>query len=119
ARQAEIVRDFKAAWKAKDINAIVALLDPDATSIADGGGVVAAALHPIEGRDQIAATFARIAGFVPDLELLERTVNGRPGLVAQRDGQTDVVISFDIVGDRIQHIWSVRNPEKLHAWMID
>ena len=35
ARQARIVRDFKQAWEAKDINALIGLLDPDATATAD------------------------------------------------------------------------------------
>jgi RNA polymerase sigma-70 factor (ECF subfamily) len=50
------------------------------------------------------------------LELVERTVNGQPGLVAQLDGVTVSVLAFDIVGDRIKHIWAVLNPEKLRPW---
>jgi RNA polymerase sigma-70 factor (ECF subfamily) len=26
------------------------------------------------------------------------------------------VFAFDVAGDRIRHIWVVRNPEKLHPW---
>ena len=48
--------------------------------------------------------------------LVERTVNGRPGLVAQQDGRTLTVFAFDIAGDRINRIWAVRNPEKLRHW---
>src|ERR1700743_3853037 len=51
-RQAGLVRDFKQAWEAKDIEALVGLLDPGATVVADGGGLVTAAVHPIEGRQQ-------------------------------------------------------------------
>ena len=54
ARQAGIVRDFKQAWEAKDIDALIGLLDPDATAIADGGGLVSAVLRPVEGGEQIA-----------------------------------------------------------------
>ncbi|HEY2579816.1 MAG TPA: RNA polymerase subunit sigma-24, partial [Streptosporangiaceae bacterium] len=43
------------AWEAKDINALIGLLDPGATVIADGGGLVSAALRPIEGSEQIAS----------------------------------------------------------------
>ena len=84
ARQAGIVRDFKRAWEAKDIDALIGLLDPDATVIADGGGLVSAALRPIEGREQIARGAVDLAALVPGLTLLERTVNGQPGLVAQQ-----------------------------------
>jgi RNA polymerase sigma factor (sigma-70 family) len=116
-QQAGIVRHFKRAWEAKDINALLGLLDPDATVIADGGGLVSAALHPIEGAEQIARYLADLAARTPgDVTMLERTVNGQPGLVAQQDGITVTVFAFDIAGDRITHVWAVRNPEKLRAW---
>jgi len=53
---------------------------------------------------------------VPRLTLLERTVNGQPGLAAQQDGVIVTVFAFDIAGDRIRHIWAVRNPGKLRPW---
>ncbi len=116
AQRADIVRDFKQAWEAKDIDALIGLLDPDATAIADGGGLVSAALRPIEGAEQVARYVVDIAGRAPNLTLLERAVNGQPGLVAQQDGVTVVVAAFDVAGDRITHIWAVRNPEKLRPW---
>lgn len=117
AQQATLVRNFKDAWEAKDIGALVGILDPDATVIADGGGLAAAALHPIQGRDEIVRAFLEIAALVPDLTLLERTVNGQPGLVAQQDGVTVTVFAFDVAGDRIKHVWAIRNPEKLRPWI--
>jgi RNA polymerase sigma-70 factor (ECF subfamily) len=117
ARQAAIVRDFKRAWEARDINALIGVLDPAATATGDGGGVVSATLHPIEGGEQIAHFFADIAARAPDVTLLERTVNGQPGLVAQLDGGTVVVFAFEVAGDRIKHIWAVLNPNKLRPWM--
>jgi RNA polymerase sigma-70 factor (ECF subfamily) len=117
AQQAGIVRDFKQAWEAKDIDALIGLLDPDATTIADGGGLASAALRPIQGGEQIARYLVDIAGRAPsDMTFLERTVNGQPGLVAQQDGSTVTVFAFDVAGDRIKHIWAVRNPEKLRPW---
>jgi RNA polymerase sigma-70 factor (ECF subfamily) len=116
AQRADIVRDFKHAWEAQDIKALVGLLDPDATAVSDGGGLATAAPHPIEGGEQIARYFVDLAGRAPELIALERTVNGQPGLVVRQDGVTAVVIAFDVVGDRIKHIWAVRNPEKLRPW---
>jgi RNA polymerase sigma-70 factor (ECF subfamily) len=116
AKHADIVRDFKDAWEAKDIDALIGLLDPDATAIADGGGLVSAELRPIEGGEQVARAVVDIAGRAPDLTILERTVNGRPGLVAQQDGVTVTVFAFNVAVDRITHIWAVRNPEKLRPW---
>jgi RNA polymerase sigma-70 factor, ECF subfamily len=116
AQRADIVRDFKQAWEAKDLEALIGLLDPNATAIADGGGLVSAELHPIEGGDHIARLVVDVASRVPNLTILERTVNGQPGLVAQQDGLTVMVMAFDMAGDRIKHIWAVRNPEKLRPW---
>ena len=117
ARQATIVREFKQAWEAKDIDAIVGLLDPRATVASDGGGLVSAALHPVEGAQAIARYYLEIADRMPeDVTFLERTVNGQPGLVAQQGGVTVTVLAFDVVGDRIKHIWAIRNPEKLRPW---
>jgi RNA polymerase sigma-70 factor (ECF subfamily) len=117
ARQAAIVRAFKAAWEAKDIDALIGLLDPNATAIADGGGLATTFLRPIEGGEQIARAWVEIANRAPsDMTFLERTVNGQPGLVAQQDGVTMTVFAFDVAGERIKHIWAVRNPEKLRPW---
>ena len=118
AEQAGLVRSFRQAWEAKDIDALVGVLDPDATVIADGGGLVPAALEPIEGRDLIARYVVDLMSrALAGLTLLERTVNGQPGLVAQQDGVTVTVFAFDVAGDKISRIWAVRNPEKLRLWM--
>ena len=117
AQHAEIVRNFKRAWQAKDINALIGLLDPDATATADGGGLALTFLRPIEGGEQIARAWVELANrATSDMTLYERTVNGQPGLVAQQDGVTVTVFAFDVAGDRIKHIWVVRNPEKLRPW---
>jgi len=116
ARQATIVRDFKQAWEAKDIGALIGLLDPEATAIADGGGLVLAALRPVEGGEQVARYLVALAARSASLTLLERTVNGQPGLVGQQDGVTVTVFAFDVSDDRITRIWAVRNPEKLRPW---
>ncbi len=112
----EVVRDFKQAWDARDIPALVELLDPDVVAVADGGGVVSAALQPILGRDAVTRTVIDISELAPDLTLHERTVNGEPGLVAEQYGAIVTVFAFDVVGQRIKTIWAVRNPEKLRRW---
>jgi RNA polymerase sigma factor (sigma-70 family) len=115
---AGIVRNFKRAWQANDIGALLSLLDPDATVVADGGGLATAAMHPVEGARSIAEFLIGLNrhGSPGDL-LLERTVNGQPGLVAQQGGVTVTVFAFEVVHDRITNIWAIRNPLKLRPWL--
>ncbi|MFF7250676.1 RNA polymerase sigma factor SigJ [Embleya sp. NPDC008237] len=117
AHQAGLVADFKRAWDAQDINALVGLLAPGATFTVDGGGVVAAALHPVEGGEGIARYLTDLAVRASGgLMVLERTVNGRAGLVIEHEGVIVAVYAFDVAHDRITRIWAVRNPDKLHPW---
>jgi RNA polymerase sigma-70 factor (ECF subfamily) len=116
ARRAEVVKDFQRAWEAKDVKALVALLDPAAVMVADGGGQVSTVLRPVVGGEQIARYLVGIGKLAPELTILARTVNNRPGLIATYDGVTVTVAAFEVVDDRITRIWAVRNPEKLTSW---
>jgi RNA polymerase sigma-70 factor (ECF subfamily) len=115
--QASIVRAFKQAWETRDIDALVGLLDPHATATADTGGLATALPGPIEGSEQIVRACLEVARMAPDLTILERTVNGQPGLVAQQDDVIVTVFAFEVAGDRIKRIWAIRNPEKLRPWV--
>jgi RNA polymerase sigma-70 factor (ECF subfamily) len=95
------------------------LLAPDATATGDGGGLVRAELRPVEGAEQVARFFVDRASAESHVRLLERTVNGQPGLVAQLDGVTVAVLAFDVADDRIKHIWAILNPDKLRPWTAD
>jgi RNA polymerase sigma factor (sigma-70 family) len=118
ADQARILRNFKRAWETADIEALVGLLDPGATAIADGGGLVSAALHPIEGAEQIARYLTGVISRPRRaVTLAERVVNGQPGLVAQENGIIVTVFAFQVAGDKIQRIWAIRNPDKLRPWI--
>ncbi|MFF4175893.1 RNA polymerase sigma factor SigJ [Streptomyces sp. NPDC001750] len=116
AGRADVVRHVKEAWETKDVAALVGLLDPAAVMTADGGGMVGTVLHPVEGGARIARYMVAIADKAPGLELLERSVNGVPGLVARRAGVVVTVASFEVSDGRVSRIWAVRNPEKLRPW---
>ena len=61
AGQAGIVRDFRLAWEAQDIGALIGLLDPGATVTGDGGGLVSASPEPVEGAEQVAGYLVWLA----------------------------------------------------------
>ncbi|MFG2101062.1 RNA polymerase sigma factor SigJ [Micromonospora echinaurantiaca] len=116
AQQADIVRAFKQAWEARDITALVGLLAPDATATGDGGGLVRSEPRPVDGAERIARFLVERAGPVAGMVIVERVVNGEPGLVAQLDGVPVAVYAFRVAGDRIKHIWAILNPDKLRPW---
>ncbi|MFD6456116.1 RNA polymerase sigma factor SigJ [Nocardia sp. NPDC055165] len=116
AQRADVVRDFKRAWETSDMEALIGLLDPTAIATADSGGLAPAFREPITGSEHIASAWIEIATRGPQVALLERTVNGQPGLVAQFRNAVISVYAFDIVGTRITRIWAIRNPEKLRLW---
>ena len=113
--QLGVVRSFKRAWEARDVAGLIGLLDANATLTADGGGLVSAARQPIEGAEQIARYLVEMANR-SGVTLLEHTVNGQPGLVAQQDGVIVTVFAFSLGDGAVKNIWAVRNPDKLRRW---
>jgi hypothetical protein len=86
-------------------------------AIADGGGLVPAALDPIHGGEQIARYLTDLTARAPGMTIVERMVNDQPGLVAHHQGVLAAVFAFGIAGDRISRIWAVRDPDKLRPWL--
>lgn len=111
--RARLVGAFKDAWEAGDIDALIGLLDPDATVVADGGGLGGSVTG---GREAIARACLDLAERTPGLTILERAVNGQPGLISSHEGVTRAVLAFHITGEEIKHIWAVFDPETLTTW---
>lgn len=111
-----VVRRLRLAWEAGDVAALIGLLDPDVVMVADGGGVAGAALRPVRGAAAVARYIIGIAEHTEELTLVEREVNGRAGLVAERAGAPATVAAFEVSGGRIVRAWAVRNPDKLRLW---
>jgi RNA polymerase sigma-70 factor (ECF subfamily) len=116
AQDAVVVRDLKRAWEDNDVDALIRLLDPEVTAVGDGGGVVRALEHPMRGSERIVRGMLRFGPRQSGQTLLERTVNGRPGLVGRQDGAVVTVYSFGVSDHRVRHLWAMRNPEKLRSW---
>jgi RNA polymerase sigma factor (sigma-70 family) len=117
ARHSAIVQSFADALQAGDVAAVLRMLDPDATAIADGGGKVRAAREPIRGAAAIAEHYLGVLSARPGLHVRASIVNGAPGLVVELAGRTTAVIAIGVSdAGLIERIWAVRNPEKLGAW---
>src|SRR5215213_9727400 len=127
ARQ-QVTQRFLEATTNGDLDALMEVLAPGVTLVADGGGRVLAARRPIQGADKVArfllsiSTEERVVKFLeavtteplPDLLRARITqVNGGPGIVVTYEGTPITSIVLDVLGSVVQTINLVANPDKL------
>ena len=113
--QRRLLERFAQALQQPDIETLRALFAEDALHVSDGGGVVAATLHPLHGAERLARLYLQIAlqqrkhGVHHQLHQL----NGAPALLSW-DGDTLISASWiDDDGEHITAIHALRHPEKL------
>ena len=128
ATRQRVTERFLTATASGDLNALMEVLAPGVTLVADGGGRARAPLRPIHGADKVArfllsiSTEDNVAKFLeaisteplPDL-LRTRIaqVNGGPGIVVTYESTPVTTIVLDVLGGVVQTIHLVANPEKL------
>jgi RNA polymerase sigma-70 factor (TIGR02957 family) len=101
---------FQQAVETGDLRQLLDILAPDVVLLADGGGVVRAALAPVTGADTVARVLSRIAAAA---SLHPAQVNGYPALIIRLDGEIDTVMAARVDGGLITGLYAVRNPGKL------
>jgi RNA polymerase sigma-70 factor (TIGR02957 family) len=101
---------FQGAVETGDLQRLLDILAPDVALLADGGGVVQAALEPVVGAGLVADVLGRIATAA---SLQPAQVNGYPALILRLNGKLDTVIAVRIDDGLITGLYAVRNPEKL------
>lgn len=108
----ELLGRFLDAARGGDLTTLTDLLAEDVVAWNDGGGRTRAALHPIQGRDRVAAF---IAGLGSRYGLGAASIveaNGAPAVWTHIDGQEQLAM-FDIRNGRIHTIYAVLNRDKL------
>jgi len=123
AAQRELLTRLIAAVAEQQIDTVVGLLSDDALLVSDGGGVVTAAIRPVEGRERIARVLVHIgarARAEGPVDMRFATINGEWGILLSRAGRVETALTVELRGDRARRIFVVRNPEKLErvdsAW---
>ena len=112
--QRRLLERFAQALQQPDIETLRALFAEDALHVSDGGGVVAATLHPLHGAERLARLYLQIAlqqrkhGVHHQLHQL----NGAPALLSW-DGDTLISASWIDDDEHITAIHALRHPEKL------
>jgi RNA polymerase sigma factor (sigma-70 family) len=111
AEQRRVVDAFFAAARDGDFEGLVAVLDPDVVSRADGGAMRPEVTAITRGAREVAAralTFARLSPYVrPAL------VNGAAGVVVVPHGEPFAVMGFTVAGGKIVEIDAITDPARL------
>jgi RNA polymerase sigma-70 factor (ECF subfamily) len=110
--QQEVVDRFLAALRNGDLQGLLDVLAPDVAMVADGGGVVAAVRHPIEGAERVATFLVRGLQSL-DIEASAIWLNGSPAIRLDIAGELNAAVSLAVESGRITRIYAIRNPHKL------
>ncbi|MGV9797151.1 RNA polymerase sigma factor SigJ [Mycobacterium sp. NPDC003449] len=113
---ADVVNRFKTAFVNGDIDRLLPLLESGVDVVTDGGGQVTAALRTIDGVDKVGRYLAGIRRLAAPMRIESAQINGRLGLVFRTAAGPVCVMSFDIAGRTVRHMWLTLNPCKLRYW---
>ena len=126
--QRRVTERFLEATSTGDLEGLMAVLSPEVTLAADGGGRALAPRRPIRGADKVArfllavATEERMARFlrsvgsepiVADLRVRVAPVNGGPGILVVSGDKPISALVLDVSEGVVRTIHLVANPEKL------
>jgi RNA polymerase sigma-70 factor (TIGR02957 family) len=109
--QQAVVERFLAALRTGQLQELMEVMAPDVVLVADGGGIVPAALAPIHGAEPVARLLARVhrvATFATTTVWLNGAHAGR----LEMDGELTTA-SLVVENGRVTRIYVVRNPRKL------
>jgi RNA polymerase sigma-70 factor (ECF subfamily) len=109
----QITQRFFRAVAGEDMDGLLDLLSDDVVLYSDGGGKVAAGMHPIYGADKVARLMMATVRKSPEYRYRVVSVNGQPGVVVYVDGEPQGVIAADIEEGAITRMYAVVNPDKL------
>ena len=113
---AGVVRAFAAAARDGDLAGLVAVLDPDAVLVSDGGGVVTAARRPVIGADRAARFLLGALRKNPGAEVAEEQTADGLGFVLREAGRVTGVVTLVVIAGAITELRMMRNPDKLVLW---
>ena len=122
-----VTERFLEAATGGDLEALMEVLSPGVTLVADGGGRALAPRRPVRGADKVARFLVAVANEEQTARFLESVgsepsgevrvhlapVNGGPGVVITSEGEPISALILDISDGVVQTIHLVANPEKL------
>ncbi len=111
ARQREVVDAFFSAARGGDLDALVAVLDPEVVLRSDWGARRPAA--PVEIRGAAAVAGQALMFSRPTARLIPALVNGAAGVVVTMSGRPVALMGFTVAGRRVVEIDAVADPDRV------
>ncbi|MGH8969716.1 MAG: sigma factor-like helix-turn-helix DNA-binding protein, partial [Actinomycetes bacterium] len=111
--QQQVVERFLAALTTGDMQGLMDVLAPDVVLVSDGGGLVRAVRHPIEGMERVAALLSRFSQYAPNAEVATLLLNGAVAARIDIDGEIATAVSLTVENGRIARLYAILNPQKL------
>src|SRR5437868_5820460 len=108
--QQEVVERFLVALRTGRLQELMEVMAPDVVLIADGGGLAAAVLVPVNGAERVARLLARAS--LSALASKTMWLNGAPGARIEVAGEP-AAVSLVVEDGRVTRVYLVRNPQKL------
>jgi RNA polymerase sigma-70 factor, ECF subfamily len=97
-----------------DVEALMEVLAPGVTLVADGGGRARAPRRPVYGADNVARFLVAVATRPgQDVQASLAQVNGGPGIVVTSEGEPVAALVLDVAGGVVRTVHLVANTEKL------
>ncbi|CPW72145.1 Hypothetical acetyltransferase%2C GNAT family [Mycobacteroides abscessus] len=107
---ADIEREFAA--RDTPVQAEVAsLADPTICELLTARGYLLVSFEDVVAR--VAIGLSRAAAEFPDVRMEFSTFNSTPALLIYTEGRLDVVLAVSIADGKVEHIFAIRNPDKL------
>jgi RNA polymerase sigma-70 factor (ECF subfamily) len=115
--QRRLLQRLVAAMQRPDLHSLRALFADDAIHISDGGGLVRAALRPLQGAERLARLYLQLAAQRPGpvVRFEPATLNGAPAMLVYEGDRlaTALWIDVDDDGEHIAAVHALRHPDKL------
>lgn len=115
-QQERLTTQFMRASVTGDMQGLLALLADDVVFTGDGGGKARTGLRPVHGPDKVArGMLGGMRWLPPDTRPAIMQINGQIAIVGFSGDQAVGLVLLDTDGERVHHVYTVVNPDKLHG----
>jgi RNA polymerase sigma-70 factor (ECF subfamily) len=116
AERRDLTQRFLAAAAEGDLEGLMALLAPDVRLVGDSGGLAQAPVRVIQTADKVGRFLQGVSRkSVADPSFRFMEINGGFSVVVLSGDKVDSVFQLDVADGRVQCVYVIRNPQKLHS----